>query len=321
MGGRIWVESGADGGSRFSFTARLALAEDQIPAAAPPHPELEDIPVLVVDDNATNRRVLENLLAGWRMKVSLAENGGDALAALDGALRRDQPFRLLMTDVHMPGMDGFTLVEKVREDPELARTTVILMLSSGDQRRDAARCRELGVAVYVMKPIRRTELIEAILTALNHAPSAAGARAAQPPSEGPDSDERAAGWRILVVEDNPVNQVLARRLLTKRGHDVTTAGNGREALLALEREEFDLVLMDVQMPEMDGFEATSEIRSREQTTGRHLPIIAMTAHAMKGDEEQCLRAGMDGYITKPIRPQELFRVIEQFLVKPGQPVT
>jgi len=321
MGGRIWVESEAGGGSRFRFTARLALSEDQILSPAPHYPELENIPVLVVDDNATNRRVLENLLTGWRMKASLAENGADALAALHGALGRGQPFRLLMTDVHMPGMDGFTLVEKVREDPELARTTVILMLSSGDQRRDAARCRELGVAVYVMKPIRRTELIEAILTALNHQSPVTGALTAQTPSDEPESDEPAAGWRILVVEDNPVNQVLARRLLTKRGHAVTTAANGLEALVALEREPFDLILMDVQMPEMDGFEATSEIRGREQTTGRHLPIIAMTAHAMKGDEEQCLRAGMDGYITKPIRPEELFRIIEQFLVIPGQPVT
>ena len=321
MGGRIWVESEAGGGSRFSFTARMALSEAQIPTPVAGHPQLEDIPVLVVDDNAANLRVLQNLLAEWGMQVSLAENGADALASLYGALRRDQPFRLLMTDVHMPGMDGFTLVEKVREDPELARTTVILMLSSGDQQRDAARCRELGVAVYLMKPIRRTELIEAILTVLNQGSTAAGARAAEPQSDGPESGEPETGSRILVVEDNPVNQVLARRLLAKRGHAVTTAGNGREALLALDHEEFDLILMDVQMPEMDGYEATSAIRSREQTTGRHLPVIAMTAHAMKGDEEQCLRAGMDGYITKPIRSEDLFRIIEQFLVRPRQTVT
>ncbi|MBZ5592155.1 MAG: response regulator [Acidobacteriia bacterium] len=318
MGGRIWVESEAGQGSRFLFTARLRLAEDQMRASAPHHPELENIPVLAVDDNATNRRVLANLLAGWRMQVSLAENGRDALAALHGAHRRNEAFRLLLTDAHMPQMDGFTLVEKVREDPELARTTVILMLSSGDHRRDAARCRELGVAVHLMKPIRRKELLAAILTALNHPP--VPTVAAEPGSDGAGCEDPATGRRILVVEDNPVNQVLARRLLAKRSHAVTTAGNGREALLLLERQEFDLILMDVQMPEMDGMEATGVIRTRERTTGGHLPIIAMTAHAMKGDQEQCLEAGMDGYVTKPIRPDELFRTIDHLLAAPREPV-
>jgi signal transduction histidine kinase/CheY-like chemotaxis protein/PAS domain-containing protein len=318
MGGRIWVESEAGKGSRFSFTARLALSEDQVRTVGPEDAKLHNIPVLVVDDNSTNRRMLDHLLAGWGMHVSLVENGENALAALHGALGKDQPFRLLMTDVHMPEMDGFTLIEKVRADPQLARTTVIMMLSSGDQRRDAARCRELGVAVYLMKPIRRVELLEAVLTALNHPFPAAFALPAAPCGDAPESKDTAAGWSILVVEDNPVNQVLARRLLAKRGHRVTTAANGREALVAVEAQRFDLILMDVQMPEMDGLEATGAIRDRERTSGLHVPIVAMTAHAMKGDEDECLRAGMDAYITKPIRPDELFRTIDRFLLSPSQ---
>jgi PAS domain S-box-containing protein len=319
MGGRIWVESDVGQGSRFSFTARLGLAEDQVSAVRPEDARLENIPVLVVDDNGTNRRMLDHLLSGWGMRVSLAESGESALAAMHDALRNEQPFRILMTDVHMPEMDGFTLIEKVREDPELARTTVIMMLSSGDRRRDAARCRELGVAVYLMKPIRRAELLDAVHIALNHASPAADALPAEPVRDDPESKEPTPGWSILVVEDNPVNQVLARRLLTKHGHRVTTASNGREAVVAVEAQAFDLILMDVQMPEMDGLEATSAIRDRERTTGLHVPIVAMTAHAMKGDEDECLRAGMDGYITKPIRPEELFRTIDGFLLSPREP--
>ena len=319
MGGRIWVESKEGQGSRFSFTARLALAEDQVRTAGPDDAQLENIPVLVVDDNSTNRRILDHLLAGWGMQVSLAENGQQALAVLQGALRKDQPFRLLITDAHMPEMDGFTLIEKVREDQELVRTTVIVMLSSGDQQRDAARCRKLGVAVYLMKPIRRMDLLTAVLAALNHVSPEAAERPAGAGREGPDYEAPAAGRRILVVEDNPVNQVLARRLLAKRGHIVTTTGNGREALVAMEGQAFDLILMDVQMPEMDGFEATAVIRDRERTSGIHVPIVAMTAHAMKGDEEQCLRAGMDGYITKPIRTEDLFKTIDRFLLSRPEP--
>jgi len=319
MGGRIWVESAAGQGSRFLFTARFALSEDQVRAVEPEGAALKNISVLVVDDNAANRRVLDHLLAGWGMRVSLTENGEDALAGLHSALQQSQPFRLLMTDAHMPDMDGFTLISRVREDPELARTTAILMLSSGDRQRDAARCRELGIAAYLMKPIRRAELLEAVLTALHQRYPAAGAL--ESTGQEPDSGDSAAGARILVVEDNPVNQTLARRLLAKRSHRVTMACNGREALAAVEGEAFDLILMDVQMPEMDGLEATAAIRERERTSGLHVPIVAMTAHAMKGDEEQCLRAGMDAYISKPIRPEELFQVIDRFLLPRPEPAS
>jgi CheY-like chemotaxis protein len=224
----------------------------------------------------------------------------------------------------MPEMDGFTLVEKIQQAPELAQTLVIVMLRSGDQWRAAARCRKLGIGVHLTKPIRRAELRQAILATLYPGLVA--------PAGPKDGDARAAedhprvNLRILVAEDNPVNQAVARRLLQKRGHIVTTVDNGREALATVEKGTFDLILMDVQMPEMDGLEATAAIRRREQGTGVHLPILAMTAHAMKGDEEQCLAAGMDGYITKPVRSEELFGMIDRYVpreraVEPGDTAT
>jgi len=217
----------------------------------------------------------------------------------------------------MPEMDGFALVEEIQKSPDLARALVIMMLRCGNQWLDAARCRKLGIAAHLTKPIRREELRQAILTAFHPGLRApAGTKSEVMISPG---DRPAATLRILVAEDNPVNQAVARRLLQKRGHIVTTVDNGREALAALEKGAFDLILMDVQMPEMDGLEATAAIRNREQGTGVHVPIVAMTAHAMKGDEEQCLAAGMDGYITKPIRSEELFATIDRYML-PGRTV-
>jgi CheY-like chemotaxis protein len=264
-----------------------------------------------VDDNPTSLRVLADLLGRWGMQVSLANSGPAALEALDSALAAGQPFRLLIADSYMPEMDGFTLVEKIQQAPELAQTLVIVMLRSVDQWRAAARCRKLGIAVHLTKPIRRGELRQAILATLYP-----GLVAPAAPKDGEaraDDDHPRVNLRILVAEDNPVNQAVARRLLQKRGHIVTTVNNGREALAAVEKETFDMILMDVQMPEMDGLEATAAIRRREQGTGVHQPILAMTAHAMKGDEEQCLAAGMDGYITKPVRSEELFRMIDRYV--------
>jgi two-component system sensor histidine kinase/response regulator len=216
-----------------------------------------------------------------------------------------------LTDMQMPEMDWFTLVEKIREKPELS-TATIMMLTSVGHRGDALRCRKLGVAAYLLKPIRQSELHEAIARVL-------GARAKKGTMplitryslQG--AREPSASLRILIAEDNLVNQRLATRLLEKRGHSVTVAGNGREALAALEGENFDLVLMDVQMPEMDGFEATAAIREREKGSGNRLSIVALTAHAMKGDREKCLAGGMDGYLSKPIRPQELDELLEQYV--------
>jgi two-component system, sensor histidine kinase and response regulator len=269
----------------------------------------------VVDDNATNRRILKETLSSWGTNVSVAETGRAALDSLGHASESGCPFRLLITDAQMPGMDGFTLARQVRQDPKLAEIA-ILMLTSADQRGDAARRQELGLSGYLTKPARRSELYDAITMVLG--------RSENPVAPlNPVIRQRlwengsATGRRILLAEDNRVNQALARRLLQKQGYTVVIAENGREALIALDTENFDLVLMDVQMPEMDGFEATASIREKERTTGTRLPVIAMTAHAMKGDEERCLMAGMDGYISKPISPQKLFETLEKYLSVPA----
>jgi len=316
IGGRLWVESEVGRGSTFHFTGRFAAATTS-PAVAASEASLTGLRVLVVDDNATNRRILGDMLQHWEMKPVLAEGGEVALAALRGAQGDGQPFTLVLTDAHMPKMDGFELAECIRRTPALAGAT-IMMLTSAGQRGDAARCRTLGVAAYLTKPIRQSELCQAIRTVL-------GKQAGRPEAFGlvtrHSLRERrlwsavirqpAESLHILLAEDNAVNQRLAVRLLERRGYTVVVAGNGGEALAALQRENFDLALMDVQMPEMDGLEATVAIREREKTTGAHLPIIAMTAHAMKGDQERCLAAGMDGYISKPIQAQKLFETIER----------
>ncbi|MGD0694031.1 MAG: response regulator [Terriglobia bacterium] len=317
MGGRIWVESAAGKGSTFHFTANFGLGKT--PAAkliVAGSVDLRDLRVLVVDDNASNRRMLDEMLIDWQMKPMLVEGGREALVALRLAIEAGQPFPLVLTDMQMPDMDGFALVERIRENPALAGAT-IMMLTSAGARGDAARCRELGISAYLTKPIRKAELLQAIMTAL-------GKR--QKEADRPvlvtrhSLREARRGLRILLAEDNAVNQMLAVRLLEKRGYSVAVANNGREALAILEGAAFsgfDAVLMDVQMPEMDGFEATAAIRAKEKPLGKHLPIIAMTAHAMKGDEERCLAAGMDGYVSKPVRADELFANIEKLF--PSRP--
>jgi CheY-like chemotaxis protein len=242
------------------------------------------------------------------MKALLAENGQTALAALEWAASEGRPFSLVLTDAHMPGMDGFRFVETMKRHPEFAVSTV-MMLTSGPQRGDVAHCKELGIAAYLPKPIRQSQLRTAIMQVLPAAPKVNETPAAVGISIAPEAGQR---LRILLAEDNAVNQRLALRLLEKCGHHVAVTANGREALAALDNGQFDVVLMDIQMPEMDGFEATAAIRSRERFSSTHLPIIAMTAHAMSGDREKCLDAGMDGYIAKPIRPAELFQTVSRF---------
>jgi PAS domain S-box-containing protein len=310
MRGRLWVESEPGKGSTFHFTAHFGLS--QVPAK--PHAlrqtiSLRDMPALVVDDNATNRRILEAMLTHWMMLPTLAEGGREALGYMGAARNAGKPYPLVLIDAQMPDMDGFALAERIKQDPSLAGAT-IMMLTSAGQRGDAARCRELGIAVYLIKPIRQSELLEAILLALGR-PSPQGKRPTVLTRHSLREARRKL--RVLVAEDNAVNQQLAVRLLEKQGHTVAVAGNGREALEALEKAApcgFDVVLMDVQMPEMDGVEATAAIRQKEKATGKHLPIVAITAHALKGDRERCLAAGMDDYVAKPIQARELWAAVE-----------
>jgi two-component system sensor histidine kinase/response regulator len=313
MGGAIWVESQPGEGSTFHFTLRLVVQDTPSPRSEPLQPEqLRDLHALIVDDNFTNRRVLNGMLTRWGMKPTAVEGGRAALQALEVAKSTGRPFPLILLDGQMPEMDGFTLAERIKKDPELVGAT-IMMLTSAGHLGDAARCRELGISAYLVKPIRQGELLQAICNVLNLA-----AQKQAPLVTRHTLREARNRSRVLVVEDNAVNQTLAVRLLEKRGYIVSVAGDGRQALAALEKEDFDVVLMDVQMPEMDGFEATAAIRETEKSTGVHIPIIAMTAHALKGDEERCLSAGMDAYISKPIRTNELFATIESVLCKTSE---
>jgi CheY-like chemotaxis protein len=251
------------------------------------------------------------MVIGWRMVPTLTASVPDALAAMHTAQAIARPFHLVLTDFQMPDVDGFTLAAAVKDDPGMAGAAVVMLTSSG-QPGDAARCRELGIAAYLPKPVRRSELHAAIMVALGIRSAERDQRALV--TRHSLREVRQTG-RVLLVEDNAVNQLVARRLLEKRGHTVVVANNGQEALAILDdaTAAFGCVLMDVQMPEMGGFDCTAIIREREHATGFHLPIIAMTAHAMKGDDLRCLAAGMDAYLSKPIQPDELFEVIERHL--------
>jgi len=316
MNGRIWVESTLGKGSCFHFTVRLATSTAS-PAPPPASEEasvMTGARVLIVDDNRTNRRILEGLVARWGMLPTVAVDGEQALAFYKDALS-NAPFDLILTDMHMPKMDGFDLVEKLHSFSVTGST--IMMLTSGGQKGDAQRCAELGISAYLLKPVRQVELHAAIARVLQRRTSHKDA----PMITRSTLREHFTGTRtlrILLAEDNPINQKLASRLLEKRNHTVIVAGNGKEALAALERENFDLVLMDVQMPEMDGFEATSLLREQERLTGKHQPVVAMTALAMNGDRERCMSSGMDGYISKPIRPQELDEVLDRYVMQKEQ---
>jgi signal transduction histidine kinase/DNA-binding response OmpR family regulator len=315
MNGKIWVESQVGRGTQFHFTATLEVADAktiEVGSIAPPE-MLRGVKVLVVDDNRTNRRILEGMLRRWEMKPTSVESGEEALSQLGSARVAGAPFALVLTDMHMPNMDGFTLVEKIRQRSDLS-TATIMMLTSAGHRGDALRCKDLGVSAYLLKPIRQSELREAIARVLG-AREQRGAVPLITRFSLHDARDPGASLRVLLAEDNPVNQLLATRLLEKRGHHVTVAANGREALAALEKESYDLVFMDVQMPEMDGLEATIAIREKEKGGANHLPVIALTAHAMKGDQERCMQAGMDGYLSKPVRAQELDELLDKHVAR------
>jgi len=295
MGGRIWVESEAGQGSRFHFTMPLReVAAEQRPGPPAPPQVLMGVPVLVVDDNATNRKILCEVTRGWGMLAQAVENGPSAIRQMDSAQRAGKAYRVALIDACMPEMDGFELAELVRQDPRLAGAVIMLLTSSG-RRGDAARCRQLGIAAYLVKPIGSGDLMKALLTVLGQPAGKAATLVTRHSLR-----EASPSLRILVAEDNPVNQALILRLLEKEGHHATLAHNGEQAVTLAAAGTFDLLFMDVQMPKMDGFAATAAIRQREQVMGGHLPIIAMTAYALKGDRERCLDAGMDGYIAKPI---------------------
>jgi signal transduction histidine kinase/CheY-like chemotaxis protein len=315
MAGKIWVESQVGQGTTFHFTLRLGVADQkEIAVGTVAAPDiLRGLRVLVVDDNTTNRRILDGMLRSWEMVPCLVADGQQALAELSAAQAAGEPYRLILTDLLTPKMDGFQLVDEIRRRPELSAST-IMMLTSAGQRGDAMRCQELGVVAYLTKPIRQSELREAIARVLGASGSEGAIPLVTRYSLGA-ACEPGSALRILLAEDNAVNQRLAVRLIEKRGHRVTVVSNGREAMEALEKQSFDLVLMDVQMPEMDGLEATAAIRKREEATGTHTPVIALTAHAMKGDRERCLDAGMNGYLTKPIRSHELDDMLDKYIVR------
>jgi two-component system sensor histidine kinase/response regulator len=308
MGGRLWLESTAGQGSTFHVTARVGRQPDAPEALTLPA-DLHGQPVLVVDDHAATRAMLCELLAHWRLRPVAVEGGRAALAAWTRAKSAGAPFPLVLLDAQMPELDGFALAEQLRRDPG-GTSAIVMMLAATDLPAAMARCRTLEIARYLIKPVTPSELWEALLSATRPLARQGAPAGAITPDSGAARSRR---LRLLVAEDNAVNQLVVRRLLEKRGHQVEVVSTGRAALAALAQQSFDLVLMDVQMPELDGFEATRRIRAQEHASGRHLPIIALTAHAMKGDAERCLAAGMDDYLTKPITSAALEAAIDRLL--------
>ena len=306
MGGRIWLESEPGRGSTFQFTARFGLSAPVVNAddrGRDAH--LEGLRVLVVDDNSTNRRIMQIMLEACGVRVATTESAAAAFDLLCRAAQTREPFGLAIVDVQMPDTDGFGLVTRIREDRELHELALI-MATSAAMPGDAARSRELKVGAFLTKPIMERALLAAVRTVL-------GEVAVREPVAASSPDEPAATLRCLVAEDNAVNRLVALRLLERAGYAVKAVMNGREAVEALDRGTYDVVLMDIQMPEMDGLEATVVIRERERERGGHVPIVALTAHAMKGDQDRCLSAGMDAYVTKPLNPEDLFATLDRVL--------
>lgn len=313
MGGRLWVESTVGQGSTFHFLARFGLARE--PSAQPPAaqaPTLRDLPVLVVEGNPHSADILAEMLHNWGMRPTVVHRGAEALMSLEQAHTAGRPFAIALLDACLPDMDGFTVVEQVQQRPAL-RQTAIIMLTAAGERGDAARCRALGLAAYLLKPVKQSDLLDTITSILSTPGTPDGALPLITRHSLRESRQRR---RILLAEDNLVNQKLAVHLLEKWGHTVVAVHNGQEALTAISHTDFDLVLMDVQMPGMDGFAATAAIRASEQARGTHVPIVALTANAMQGDRERCLAAGMDAYVSKPLQAEELFAVIETFAANP-----
>jgi len=313
MGGKISVQSEPGQGSTFHFTARFEVQQPGMEESPARWHTFTDLRVLIADNNATNRRILEEVITNWHMRPVAVEGGVSALATLEKSVRADQPFAVVLLDGRMPDMDGFAVAERISHDRRYAGVKLVMLTSAG-QHEDVARCRRLGISAYLTKPIKQSELFDVIVSAIGQ-PLGERPRAPQRRKRSPRGQRR---LQVLVAEDNQVNQLVARRILEKLGHQVTVVRNGREAVAAAQTGKFDLIAMDVQMPELDGLDATAAIRAWENSAGTHIPIMAMTAHAMKGDRERCLAAGMDGYTSKPIRIRELEQAIAQ-LVSPSKP--
>jgi CheY-like chemotaxis protein/HPt (histidine-containing phosphotransfer) domain-containing protein len=307
MGGRITVDSQLGRGSTFHFTARFGQPTGEEARATPPDAtRLIGLRVLIVDDNATNRRIVAEMCRNWQMRPDEAADANDALRRLREMAASDDPYRLVLTDASMPGTDGFALSQEISANPSLG-STVVMMLTSLDRQGDATRCEELGISGYLLKPVKQSELFDAIALALGNGAASDGSTL-----QDVEALPRLRPLNLLLAEDSLANQKLAVGLLTRWGHQVSVVINGAEAVESVRSRRFDAVLMDVQMPEMDGLQATAEIRAWETPRGRRTPIIAMTAHAMKGDRERCLQAGMDGYVAKPIRPRDLCEALHTF---------
>jgi two-component system sensor histidine kinase/response regulator len=325
MGGEIWLESKQGKGSAFYVVIPFELPDsvlETLPSQSSVVP-LRDKRVLVIDDNNANRRILQMMLFNWQMRPHISEDGPGGLAELRRGIDTGDPYTLVLLDAMMPDMDGFEVAEKIRGTPDMALTPIII-LASAEVKRRAARCRELGIGIYLMKPVKQSALLNAILRTLtpveqNHSGSQisdhAGARDVSPQPQ--DQAHASHRHHILLVEDNPTNQLLTSNLLRKRGFMVSAAGSGKEAVAAFAAQKFDLIVMDVQMPEMNGLEAAAAIREMERSTGSPTPILALTAHSAAEDRHRCIAAGMDAYISKPIRMNEFMNAIAQLLPSSG----